>query len=571
MTDNVLKRQWFIFKALNEIELCLQAPRENNEQRLNELNESLNVVVKKVEKWVALGPLLSPFLKFLLAKISHLNDGLEKSMELYFEAISLASEMGYTFLEGFINESLGTALHQKQSKSSKLFIHEAWSLYRNCFADMKVVELEKEFSEIAKLFLAMDGEDLDVDHGQQSSDNMHISLPSFDLEYFLKSSTAIATEINIDILVKKIVDVVIESSGAQLGLLVVSKNEELIVLAKNDLKESNSNLDKVYSLEEEKDVSQAIIRYVYRSQQNTVLDNAVQEGEFVNDSDVQRLNLKSILCLPLLSQSKLVGVIYLENRLVPSVFQNKQIKLTKLLSSQAAIALDNALLLDSMVLAKNEIKESLEEKEILLKEINHRVKNNLQIISSLFNLQVRKIKDKKTIEIFKEARNRIYSISLIHEKLFQANSYGRINFKDYIEGLISNMIRSYGINTKVDRSIKLTIDVAEINVPLDIAVPLGIIINEVITNTLKYAFVKKKLSKEILIQLSYKDHKNDVVELKIEDNGIGLPTNLDNEKIEGVGMTLIKNLSAQIQASFDCISDHGVKYRFLIPLANEGE
>ncbi|MGZ3808379.1 MAG: histidine kinase dimerization/phosphoacceptor domain -containing protein, partial [Bacteriovorax sp.] len=568
MTDNVLKRQWIIFKALNQIELYLQSENAN-ERDLMDLNESLNIAVEKIKTWVALGPLLYPFFKFLLAKISRVNNGFEKSLGLHFEAISLANEMGYTFFEGFINESIGAELYKKQSKSSKLFIQEALSLYNHCHAKMKIVELESEYSEIVESLPSAE-EKLNGE-GKNLSEELFKPLPSFDLEYFLKSSAAIATEIHVDILVKKIVDVMMESSGAQLGLLVVLKDDELVIWAKNDLKKMDNYLEKDYPLEKEQDVSQAIVRYVYRSQQDVVLDNAVLEGEFVNDSDVQRLQLKSVLCLPLLSQSKTVGIIYLENRLVSSVFQSKQIKLTKLLSSQAAIALDNALLLDSMVLAKNKIKESLEEKEILLKEVNHRVKNNLQIISSLFNLQARKIKDKETIEIFKEAQNRIYSISLIHEKLFQSNSTGRINFKDYIEGLISNMTRSYGINTKAENSINLSIDVAEITVPLDVAVPLGIIINEVITNTLKYAFAKKKGSKEIRIQLSYKDNNRDVVELKIEDNGVGLPTNFDHEKMNGVGMTLIKNLSAQIQARYKCISDNGVKYNFLIPLGNEGE
>jgi predicted ATPase/two-component sensor histidine kinase len=567
MTDNVLKRQWFIFKILNNIELFFEGTSEDKVLELPQINRDIEIVLKKVAKWVELGPLLKPFYCYLIAKTQQLNAGLDLSMKFYFEAISEAQKLGYIFFEGYINESLGIELVKRQWSSSHLFIKEAGSLYTKCFAETKLKTLKEKFPEIRDW---PGSQDVASDDSLTLFEEMPRVTPRFDLEYFLKSSQAMATEMNVDILVKKIIDIVIESSDAQLGLLAILKNDKLVIMAKKDLKMGGLNEQTDLLLEDDPDISVAIIRYVYRSLQNVVLDNASLEGDFVNDSDVQRLKLKSILCIPLLSQSKLMGVVYLENRLLPAVFQSNQIKLTKSLSSQAAIALDHALLMKNMKLAKDEIKKSLEEKEILLKEINHRVKNNLQIIWSLFNLQMRKVKDQETIEIFKEAQNRIYSISLIHQQLFQSNSYGKIVFVEYLNGLVSNMIQSYGLSTTGHNSIQLSLNVEEIEISLELAVPLGIIINEIVTNSLKHAFLNFDIPKIISISLIKRNNEKNEIELIISDNGVGLPADFDREKKEGIGMNLIKNLASQIEAQFSYTSKNGVKYNFIIPLNREG-
>lgn len=165
--------------------------------------------------------------------------------------------------------------------------------------------------------------------------------------------------------------------------------------------------------------------------------------------------------------------------------------------------------------AEYKIKASLKEKETLLKEIHHRVKNNLQIISSLLDLQERYVKNDPTaVNVLKEIKNRVMSMAMIHEMIYQSEDLSHINFSEYIRNLISNLFQSYGANS----SITSVINIEQIYMNIETAVPLGLIISELISNSLKYAFPEDKKG-EILVNLT----KNEKFELTISDNGIGIP------------------------------------------------
>ncbi|MGD2247839.1 MAG: histidine kinase N-terminal 7TM domain-containing protein [Candidatus Methanofastidiosia archaeon] len=184
--------------------------------------------------------------------------------------------------------------------------------------------------------------------------------------------------------------------------------------------------------------------------------------------------------------------------------------------------------------AEQEIKTSLKEKEVLLQEIHHRVKNNLQIISSLLNLQSQYIKDKKYAKMFKESQNRIRSMALIHEKLYQSENLADINFGEYIKTLASSLARSYG-NIRVT----LKIDVEDVPLNIDTAIPCGLIINELIVNALQHAFPKNKKG-VITVGVGTLNHE---IELKVSDNGIGLPDTVDVEQKQSLGLRLVAILA----------------------------
>jgi two-component sensor histidine kinase/CheY-like chemotaxis protein len=205
--------------------------------------------------------------------------------------------------------------------------------------------------------------------------------------------------------------------------------------------------------------------------------------------------------------------------------------------------------------AEEQIKASLKEKEVLLKEIHHRVKNNLQIISSLLKLQARSIKDIQTLEIFNESQSRIRTMALIHESLYQSNDLSKINFAEYLRKLAANLFRSYEITSS---GIKQIINVNDVFLEIDVAVPCGLIINELVSNSLKYAFPSGNKG-EIKIEL-YSD-KNRHFTLIVSDNGIGLPKDLDLQKTKTLGLQLVNNLVDQLEGSCEVDSNGGTEFK----------
>lgn len=205
--------------------------------------------------------------------------------------------------------------------------------------------------------------------------------------------------------------------------------------------------------------------------------------------------------------------------------------------------------------AENEIKDSLREKEALLKEIHHRVKNNMQIISSLLSLQSRYIKDKESFGVFKESQNRVKSMAMIHERLYNSKGLAKIDFTEYINDLVSDLFSSYG----VDNGIKVEMDTDSIFLNVDTSIPCGLIINELVTNSLKYAFKNvNNAEKRIYIKLH---RKNKNILLVVGDNGIGLPEDLDLEHSETLGLRLVKTLVDQLNGTIEVRSTFGTEFR----------
>ncbi len=193
--------------------------------------------------------------------------------------------------------------------------------------------------------------------------------------------------------------------------------------------------------------------------------------------------------------------------------------------------------------AELKIKESLEEKEVLLQEIHHRVKNNLQIISSLLNLQTHYVEGEETINVLKDSQNRVKSMAIVHEKLYQSPNLKDINFKEYIEDLISVLFYSYGIESE---NIKTLINLEDLKIDIDTAIPCGLIINELVTNSLKYAFPN---GKGILkVELT---SKSDYTKLRVADNGIGLPPDIDLENSNTLGLKMVNSLVHQLEGTLN--------------------
>jgi PAS domain S-box-containing protein len=215
-------------------------------------------------------------------------------------------------------------------------------------------------------------------------------------------------------------------------------------------------------------------------------------------------------------------------------------------------------------IAEEKLKNLLREKEYLLKEIHHRVKNNLQIISSLLKLQSRHIEDPKALAMFRDSRNRVISMALLHERLYRSHDLAQIDAHEYISSLVKHLKNSFGSQPQ---NITITTDIEHIFLNVDIALPCGLIVSELVSNALKYAFPH---GEEGNISLSLRQDEN-ICTLQVEDDGIGLPPNMESKKQQSLGLQLVHNLSEQLQGELLVENNPGVLYRLIFPLKNDSK
>ncbi len=212
--------------------------------------------------------------------------------------------------------------------------------------------------------------------------------------------------------------------------------------------------------------------------------------------------------------------------------------------------------------AEEQLRASLREKETLLKEVHHRVKNNLAIIDSFLSLQTGRAPDGAVADTLRDSRNRVHAMAYLHETLYNARDLAHIDFRVYVQGLCNDLWDSFG----VDRSrIQLSLDLAEIHPELDLAVPLGLLLNELLTNTLKHGFPDGRQGR-VSVTLQFDSAQK--ARLLVADNGVGLPGKVDFSHIPTVGLRLVHSLSRQINGSVEYRSNGGTTFIVFFPLAN---
>ncbi len=209
--------------------------------------------------------------------------------------------------------------------------------------------------------------------------------------------------------------------------------------------------------------------------------------------------------------------------------------------------------IETRLKAEEQIKRDLEEKNILLQEVHHRVKNNMQIVSSLLKLQPAHIKDKRALELFQNSQDRVKTMALIHDALYRSKDLANIDFSDYVRKLTTQIFISYGANSNF---IKFNINIKDILLDISTAIPCGLIINELVSNSLKYAFPKGK--GEISISFSY---KNQVNTLCVKDNGIGISGKVDPEDSPTLGLLLVNSLTKQLDGTLKLEKVKGTSFK----------
>ncbi|MBE8996851.1 PAS domain-containing protein [Nostoc sp. LEGE 12447] len=205
--------------------------------------------------------------------------------------------------------------------------------------------------------------------------------------------------------------------------------------------------------------------------------------------------------------------------------------------------------------AEEKIIASLKEKEVLLKEIHHRVKNNLGIVSSLLQMQCRRTQDPVVTALLRDSQNRIASIALVHEKLYRSEDLADIDFAQYIPDLTTHLFDSYNVNSS---QIHLKIQVDDASLDIETAIPCGLIINELVSNALKYAFVGNIRGE---IEVKFYQKSESILTLIIRDNGIGLPENFDSKKAKTLGITLVQGLVKQLRGKLEIASHQGTQFK----------
>jgi PAS domain S-box-containing protein len=201
------------------------------------------------------------------------------------------------------------------------------------------------------------------------------------------------------------------------------------------------------------------------------------------------------------------------------------------------------------------LRASLKEKEVLLKEIHHRVKNNLQVVSSMLNLQTEKLSDPKAIELFKESQNRVRSIALLHEKLYQSRDFAGVQIAEYLKALVSGLFATYGVNQE---DIVFGVQTDDVQLDVDAAMSCGFIVNELVSNSLKYAFPAHRKGQ---VEVTLRSAGTDVV-LEVADDGAGLSADLDFRSPTTLGLTLVAIFTEQVGGTMELTREGGTRFRF---------
>ena len=207
--------------------------------------------------------------------------------------------------------------------------------------------------------------------------------------------------------------------------------------------------------------------------------------------------------------------------------------------------------------AEEQVKASLREKEVLLQEIHHRVKNNLQVISSLLGLQSDHIDNQQAIKVLWDSQNRIRSMALVHEKLYRSTNLAQIDFTQYVQSLAVYLFRSYGVNAQ---GIRLSIEGDQVFLGIDAAVPCGLLLNELISNSLKHAFPDNQAGQ---ICVGFSKDGDCRVNLTVSDDGVGFPKDIDFPSTKTLGLQLVIMLVEQLEGTIELDRSGGATFKIV--------
>ena len=304
-------------------------------------------------------------------------------------------------------------------------------------------------------------------------------------------------------------------------------------------------------------IGQGMVGWVCQNGRSLLANDVNLEPNYINlyPND---LRTRSELTVPIKIAGEVLGVLDIQSDSL-NAFDANDLIVMETLANQVSVALENARLVQSL-------EQELGEKEVLLREIHHRVKNNLEVILSLADMQSRRVDDLRAKESLRVLQERIRTIALVHESLYRSPSLAHIQTQRYLQQLTDNLYTAFGA-----AGINLIVQSEDIEMGIDTAMPCGLIVTELVTNAFKYAFPADQtngtrgsgeISREIKVTLK---QENSQIELQVSDNGIGLAEDLNWQNSKSLGLRLVTNLAAQLHGTLEVHNQPGTQFRVIFP------
>ncbi|MGZ8183553.1 MAG: trifunctional serine/threonine-protein kinase/ATP-binding protein/sensor histidine kinase, partial [Methylobacter sp.] len=560
LTDNVLKRLWYVFRIVNRL-------RWPEGADWPALEAEIAPLLAELETWARLGPLLKPFLAFIHAEIARARNQMRDARNLYLDAISIAQAQNYDLLTGHLYEALAEVLTAGNLGDAELYYGAARRMYGMCRADRKSELLQQRHPYTAP--------DNAVRAEKTVALDAPATLPNLDFNYLIKSALALSAEVDLNQLMQKIMTVVLESSGAQHGYLLIKEADELLIAAEYHVGKKHIVNRRHHHLNQTSgNISRAIVNYVLRTRKKVLLHDAMAEGEFQNTPEVQALKLRSVLCLPVIKQNELIGLLYLENRLSAGVFTAEKTDMTELLTAQAAISLENARLLEQTRLAYTKLQENQEhmlqmEKlsalGTLVGGVAQEINNPLMGIMNFVEFAAGRSTDEKSKEVLDQALQQIHRIKKIVSNMLlfihtRSVPSGNCRIEEVIRQsllLLEGELSKGGIKVEVDAAA----DLPAIHCSADS-------LQQILVNLIINARDALADSAQPQIKIMVRPME-EMLELSVTDNGPGIPQDVQSKifdpffttkppgKGTGLGLSVIRRLIQDVGGTIHVESTYG--------------